>query len=75
MLWVVISSALWRNKKTNFLGPVVQSIFSLTSLLVVKILTVLLSTVSNSQVFVLEKWEKLLQMQMQKLLTFFHQKY
>ena len=72
MLSVVISSALWRNKKTN-LGPVVQSIVSLTSLLVVKILTVLLSTVSNSQVFVLKKWEKLLQMQ--KLLTFFHQKY
>ena len=32
-------------------GPVVQSIVSLTSLLVVKILTVLVSTISNSQVF------------------------
>ena len=36
------------------LGPVVQSIVSLTSLLVVKILTVLETTVSNSQVFLLK---------------------
>ena len=35
----------------NVLGPVVQSIVSLTSSLVIKILTVLLSTISNSQVF------------------------
>ena len=33
------------------LGPVVQSIVSLTSLLVVKMLTVLVRTISNSQVF------------------------
>ena len=38
-------------------GPVVQSIVSLTSLLVVKILTVLVSTISNSQVFLLKKCE------------------
>ena len=34
-------------------GPVVQSIVSLKSLLVVKMLTVLVSTISNSQVFLL----------------------
>ena len=37
------------------LGPVVQSIVSLTSLLVVKMLTFLVSTISNSQVFLLKK--------------------
>ena len=37
------------------LGPVVESIISLTNLLVVKILTVLVSTISNSQVFLLKK--------------------
>ena len=42
-------------------GPVVQSIVSLTSSLVVKMLTILVSTIPNSQVFLLEK----------KLLTFF----
>ena len=35
----------------NQQGPVVQSIVSLTSSLVVKILTVLVSTISNSQGF------------------------
>ena len=35
----------------DILGPVVQSIVSLMSLLVVKILTVLVSTISNSQLF------------------------
>ena len=45
----------------NNKGPVVQSIVSLTSSLVAKLLTVLVSTISNSQVF----------LQMQKLLTFF----
>ena len=39
------------------LGPVVQSIVSLTSLLVVKMLTVLISTITNSQVFLLKKCE------------------
>ena len=38
----------------SFQGPVVQSIVGLTSLLVVKILTVLVSTISNSQVFLLK---------------------
>ena len=40
---------------SNNQGPVVQSIVSLTSTLVVKILTVLVSTLSNSQVFFAEK--------------------
>ena len=54
-------------------GPVVQRIFSLTRLLVVKMLTVLVSRISNSQVFLLKKCEQLLHMQ--KLLTFLQQKY
>ena len=37
------------------LDPVVQSIVSLTSSLVVKIITVLVRTISNSQVFLLKK--------------------
>ena len=36
-------------------GQVVQSIVSLTSSLVVKISTILVSTISNSQVFLLKK--------------------
>ena len=48
-------------------GPVVQSIVSLTSSLVVKLLSVLLSRISNSQVVLLKKCE------MQKLLTFYQQ--
>ena len=36
------------------LGPVVLNIISLTSSLVVKVLTVLVSTISNSQVFLLK---------------------
>ena len=39
------------------LAPVVQSIVSLTSSLVVKMLTVLVSTISNSQVFLLKNCE------------------
>ena len=46
-----------------FRGPVVQSIVCLTSSLVIKLLTVLISTISNSRVFLLNKSEKLLQMQ------------
>ena len=49
-------------------GPVVQSIVSLTSSLVVKMLTGLVSTISNSQVFLLKKCY------LQKLLTFFFSK-
>ena len=36
-------------------GPVVQSVVSLTSSLVVKMLTVLVNTISNRQVFFAEK--------------------
>ena len=57
--------------KRGIQGPVVQSIVSLMSSLVVK--TVIISAISKSQVFLLKKCEKLLQMQ--KLLTFFQQKY
>ena len=39
------------------LGPVVESFVSLTSSLVVKMLTVLVSTIFNSQVFLLKKNE------------------
>ena len=46
----------------DFLGPVVQSVVSLTSSLVVKMLTVRVSIISNSQVFLLNK---------KMLLTFF----
>ena len=38
-------------------GPVVQSVVSLTSSLVVKMLTVQVSTISNAQVFLLKKCE------------------
>ena len=45
-----------RQKAFNIrLDPVVQSIISLTSSLVVKILTILVCTISNSQVFLLKK--------------------
>ena len=47
------NKALFFQSKST--GPFVQSIVSLTSLSVVKMLTVLLSTVSNSQVFLLKK--------------------
>ena len=39
----------------SVLGPVVQSVVSLTSPLVVKMLTVLKSTICNSQEFLLKK--------------------
>ena len=42
---------------SSFQGPVDQSIVSLTSSLVVKMLTVLVSTMSNSQEFLLKKCE------------------
>ena len=44
----------WRNKN-RYQGPVVQCIVSLTSSLVVKMLIVLVSTISNSHVFLLKK--------------------
>ena len=41
----------------DFLGPVVQSIVSLTSSLMVKLLTDLVSIIADSQVFLLKKCE------------------
>ena len=41
----------------NKLGPVVQNINSLRSSIMVKMLIVLVSTISNSQVFLLKKCE------------------
>ena len=43
------------NDSVSMQGPDVQSIVSLTSLLVVKMLTALVSTISNSQVFLPKK--------------------
>ena len=43
------------NAGEDILGPVIQSIVSLTSSLVVKMITVLVRTISNSQVFLLKK--------------------
>ena len=50
--WIFIETPISNNQ-----GPVVQSIVSLTSLLKVKMLTVLVSTISNSQLFLLKKCE------------------
>ena len=55
--WFCLKTGLFTIIKENFiynLGPAVQSIVSLTSLLVVKMLTVLVSTVSYTQVFLLK---------------------
>ena len=52
------------------LGPVVQSIVSLTSSLVVKMLTVPESTIFNSQVFLLKKCEKPLTFFSAKILAY-----
>ena len=60
-----------QEKYKKYQGQVVQNIVSLTSSLVVKMLTALVSTISNSQVFLLKKCELLLQMQ----LKFFQQNY
>ena len=45
------------NKGDPDQGPVVQNMVGLTSSLVVKMLTVLVSTISNSQLFLLKKCE------------------
>ena len=44
-------------RSKGVLGPVVQSVVSFTSLLVVKMLTVLVSTISNPQLFLMKKCE------------------
>ena len=51
---MVLQTCSWINV-FEILGPVVQSIISLRSSLVAKILTVLVSSISNSQVFLLKK--------------------
>ena len=55
-LWTELpsKSALIPIKRIYYVGKVVQSIVSLTSLLVVKMLTVLVSTIFNSPVFLLK---------------------
>ena len=45
-----------KKKKKRNQGPIVQNIVSLTSSLVVKMLTVLVSKIPNSQVFLLKKY-------------------
>ena len=69
----LIWSVSW---STIFLGPVVQSIISLTSWLVVKMLAVLVSIIFNLQLILLKKmWlPHAFLLQMQKLFTFFQQK-
>ena len=46
-----------RNKKNNYLGPVVQSIVSLTNSLRVISLTVLADSIYNILIFFAEKYE------------------
>ena len=53
--WGSLLGFLYAKQSYNEQGPVVQSVVSSTSLLVVKMLTVLVSTISNSQVFLLKK--------------------
>ena len=53
----MVEVSLNKNSNHDELGPVVQSTVSLMSSLVVKMLIVLVSTVSNSQVFLLKKCE------------------
>ena len=52
-LYHYISLKYW-DTLTSYQGPVIQSVVSLMSSLVVKMLTVLLSTISSSQVFLLK---------------------
>ena len=54
-LFIHLKNVCYRLHKHQ--GPVLQIIVSLMSSLVVKMLTVLVSTVSNSQVFLLKKCE------------------
>ena len=54
---VITQISLNRSFTGAFLGPVAQSIVNLTSLLLVEMLTALVSTISNSQKFLLKKCE------------------
>ena len=55
--FTVLNMKCLDDRVVSALGPVVQSMVSLTNLLEVKMLTVLVSTKSNSQVFLLKKCE------------------
>ena len=55
MLNYITILLLKRTNISDVLGPVVQSVVSLTSSLVILMLTGLVSTVSNAQVFLLKK--------------------
>ena len=55
MLNYITILLLKRTNISDVLGPVVQSVVSLTSSLVILMLTSLVSTVSNAQVFLLKK--------------------
>ena len=57
MVYNITDKFFWCHILSVTQGPVVQSVVSLTSLFVVKMLTVLVSTISNSQVFLLKKCE------------------
>ena len=60
-MWVHTKSAItrhmfsWRNKKGIYLGPVVQSVVSLTSSLRVISLTILADSINNILIFFAEK--------------------
>ena len=61
-----------KNKKSIYLGPVVQSIVSLMGALKVILLTILVDSIYNILIFFAEKmW---VAFALQKLLTFFQQK-
>ena len=53
----IITCTIFPSEGTIFQGPVVHSIVSLTSSLVIKMLSVLLSTIAKSQVFLLKRYE------------------
>ena len=55
-IWQLFYHLYHEDNICHFLGPVVQSIVSLMRSLVVKMLTVLVSTISDSQVFLLNKY-------------------
>ena len=66
--------AIFQDRNFYILGPVVQSIVSVTSMLVVKMLTFLISTVSDLQVILFAEKMRVA-FANAKALTFFHQRY
>ena len=69
LAWKSLVIIIFYQSKT-YLSPVVQSVVSLTYSLVVKMLTVVESTISNSQIFLLKKCEKLLTFFSAKILAY-----